>query len=166
MFCFYFIAIEIAKDYFEHRGTHQVIGGIVSPAHDDYGKKGLVSSKHRCEMLRLALKSSNWIRLSDWESKQQKWSRTRSVLQYHQNYMNNYLHSIDDMENMNAGDPYIATDWLPSKLAERRDPIRLKLLCGADLLESFSVPDLWADEDVRIDVLPANAFHCYTKIIV
>lgn len=28
------------------------------------------------------------------------------------------------------------------------DPVRVKLLCGADLLESFAVPNLWTDEDV------------------
>ena len=29
-------------------------------------------------------------------------------------------------------------------------PVQLKLLCGADLLESFAVPGLWKDEDVSI----------------
>ena len=28
-------------------------------------------------------------------------------------------------------------------------PIQLKLLCGADLLESFATPGLWKGEDVR-----------------
>ena len=28
------------------------------------------------------------------------------------------------------------------------DPVRVKLLCGADLLESFAVPNLWKDADV------------------
>lgn len=28
------------------------------------------------------------------------------------------------------------------------DPVHVKLLCGADLLESFAVPNLWKDEDV------------------
>lgn len=28
------------------------------------------------------------------------------------------------------------------------DPVSVKLLCGADLLESFAVPKLWKDEDV------------------
>lgn len=27
-------------------------------------------------------------------------------------------------------------------------PLVVKVLCGADLLESFAVPDLWEDEDV------------------
>ncbi len=28
-------------------------------------------------------------------------------------------------------------------------PVQLKLLCGADLLESFAVPGLWKEPDVR-----------------
>ena len=26
---------------------------------------------------------------------------------------------------------------------------KIKLLCGADMLESFAVPDLWSTDDVR-----------------
>lgn len=33
-----------------------------------------------------------------------------------------------------------------------QSPVELKLLCGADLLESFGVPDLWAPADVRLPV--------------
>jgi nicotinamide mononucleotide adenylyltransferase len=56
----------------------------MSPVHDSYGKKELVSATHRCEMLRLALQNSSWVRLSDWECHQEGWTRTRLVLQYHQ----------------------------------------------------------------------------------
>ena len=33
---------------------------------------------------------------------------------------------------------------------EEQQPPVLKLLCGADLLESFGTPGLWADEDVSL----------------
>ena len=33
--------------------------------------------------------------------------------------------------------------WLPSL-----GPVIFKLLCGADLLESFAVPDLWNKDDL------------------
>lgn len=56
----------------------------MSPVHDKYGKKDLAYSTDRCEMLRLALSTSNWIRISEWESKQDQWTRTRLVLQHHQ----------------------------------------------------------------------------------
>ena len=45
-------------------------------------------------------------------------------------------------------------DWvkkIQAKVSDKESPlnINLKLLCGADLLESFAVPGLWKDEDVR-----------------
>lgn len=77
-------ALEIARDYFNENGTHEVIGGIISPANDSYSKPGLVSSTHRCAMIKGVLQTSDWIRLSDWECKQENWTRTRISLQYHQ----------------------------------------------------------------------------------
>lgn len=133
------------------QGSHKVIGGIVSPTHDAYGKKGLAPAKHRCGMVKLALQTSSWIRLSEWETLQDGWSRTQAVLQYHQNFMNNYINS-PDLDNMNETQTHIPS-WLPTALRERRDPIQLRLLCGADLLESFAVPGLWAEEDVSKSIL-------------
>ncbi|XP_034115418.1 nicotinamide/nicotinic acid mononucleotide adenylyltransferase 3 isoform X1 [Drosophila albomicans] len=135
---------EIARDYFEINGTHKVVGGIISPTHDSYGKKGLAPSLDRCAMVKLAVQSSSWIRLSDWEVHQPQWMRTQAVLQHHQNYLNNYINSPGD-EEQNGPLP----GWLPLGLRDRKDPIRLKLLCGADLLESFAVPGLWAQEDIE-----------------
>lgn len=62
----------------------EVVGGIVSPVHDAYGKKELVAATHRLGMLRLALQSSDWIKVSDYETKQESWVRTRTALEYHQ----------------------------------------------------------------------------------
>lgn len=61
-----------------------VIGGIASPVHDAYSKEGLAPSSHRCQMMKLALQSSDWIKLSTWETQQEGWTRTRDILQYHQ----------------------------------------------------------------------------------
>lgn len=74
----------MARDHFLELG-HQVLGGIVSPVHDSYGKNGLIPAKHRATMIKLGLQSSNWVRLSDWECNyQDKWTTTRQSLQYHQ----------------------------------------------------------------------------------
>lgn len=40
-----------------------------------------------------------------------------------------------------------STAWL-THLSGSIDPVAVKLLCGADLLESFGRPGLWKDEDV------------------
>ncbi|XP_016952897.1 nicotinamide/nicotinic acid mononucleotide adenylyltransferase 3 isoform X1 [Drosophila biarmipes] len=138
---------EIARDHFEMQGTHRVVGGIISPTHDSYGKKGLASALDRCAMVKLATQSSNWIRLSDWEVHQNQWMRTQAVLQHHQNYINNHINSggsggDDEPDTHLAG-------WLPRGLHDSRDPVRLKLLCGGDLLESFAVPGLWEEADIE-----------------
>ncbi|KAL5282911.1 NMNAT1 family protein [Megaselia abdita] len=144
----HFRMFEIAKDYFKIHQSHEVIGGIVSPTHDSYGKKGLVNGKHRLTMLSLGLRSSNWIKLSDWEINQCHWNRTKVVLEYHQNALNNFINSrnIDDecVENEHL--------WFPHKSLLQKDLIKIKLLCGADLLESFAIPGLWKEEDIE-DIL-------------
>lgn len=143
----HFRLFEIARDHFKQMGTHNVIGGIMSPVHDAYKKTGLVSASHRCNMIRLGLQTSDWIRLSDWETRQDDWTRTRISLQYHQNYINSYLN--DDL-NEDTTDLQLP-QWLPvlqNRLHSGREPVQLKLLCGADILESFSVPNLWDPEDV------------------
>lgn len=63
IYIFFFYNTEIARDYFRTQGTHQVVGGIVSPTHDSYQKKGLVAGTHRFAMLKLALQSSTWIKV-------------------------------------------------------------------------------------------------------
>ena len=89
--------------------------------------------------------------MSDWEVKQEGWSRTRLVLD-----------SYSDMASNNQQ----TTDWLPhlAPSAAAQGPITFKLLCGADLLgefflwllliykdinlESFAVPNLWNEDDL------------------
>lgn len=137
--------LEIAKDYFKIY-DQDVIGGIVSPTHDSYGKKGLSSASHRLSMLKIGLRSSNWIKISDWEIKQDHWSRTKVVLEYHQNFLNNFINSRNNNTEYCEED---TPQWFPKKSSLQNDLIKVKLLCGADLLESFAVPGLWKEEDVR-----------------
>lgn len=134
------IIAEIAKDHLTERGIG-VVGGIVSPVHDSYGKKGLVSQTHRLTMIKLALQTSSWIRISDWECQQESWTRTRNTLQYHQNYLNSLL---SDLNGVTSSMP----SWLPENIKHQKGPIKIKLLCGADLLESFATPGLWDPDDV------------------
>lgn len=76
--------LELARDHLVEMG-YNVLGGIVSPVHDSYAKVGLVAAKHRTTMIKLALQSSDWIRMSDWEcNEQDKWTKTIQSLKYHQ----------------------------------------------------------------------------------
>ncbi|CAH1990521.1 unnamed protein product [Acanthoscelides obtectus] len=136
---------EIARDHLHRMGSHEIVGGVVSPVHDAYGKKDLESSTQRIAMLKIALKDHDWVRLSDWECRQESWSRTRQVLHYHQNVLNAVTSTNNNRLDASESD----TSWIPENVKNSdNEPIRVKLLCGADLLESFGTPGLWADEDI------------------
>lgn len=96
--------------------------GFISPTNDSYAliKPTLSPSKHRLEMIRLAIDDleTRWIICDDWETRQKEWVRTLPALKYY------------------------STVYGPN----------LKLLCGADLLESFLIPNLWSDEHIE-DIL-------------
>lgn len=139
----HFRMFEIARDHLHQMGIAEVVGGIVSPVHDSYGKKGLVSATHRCTMLKIGLQTSDWIRLSEWETQQEEWTRTRLTLQYHQNCINSYLKDSSNVNELQN------PSWMPDGLRRTATHIQLKLLCGADLLESFATPGLWKDEDIE-----------------
>ncbi|XP_076055514.1 nicotinamide mononucleotide adenylyltransferase [Oratosquilla oratoria] len=159
---------EIARDFLHRTTNFNVVAGLMSPVHDKYGKEGLLNATERIQMVKLALGNKNWIHVSDWEAHQSGWIPTREVLQHHQNLIKSTLKqvaprvsmdriqardTIDTMVNGNV-DPIVkrqrldGNDWL-GKLAASTEPVQLKLLCGADLLESFGKPGLWKDEDIE-----------------
>ncbi|XP_045110989.1 nicotinamide/nicotinic acid mononucleotide adenylyltransferase 1-like isoform X4 [Portunus trituberculatus] len=157
---------EIARDFLHRTTNYHVVAGLMSPVHDKYGKEGLVNATDRVQMLRLALNSSAWVHVSEWETHQDDWTPTREVLQYHQSLIESTLKAltrhptrrgrelIDSMVNGNV-DPTVkrqrvdgSTAWL-THLSGSTDTVTIKLLCGADLLESFARPGLWKDEDIE-----------------
>ncbi|XP_075232037.1 nicotinamide mononucleotide adenylyltransferase isoform X2 [Lycorma delicatula] len=143
---------EIARDHLHRLGHYTVIGGIVSPVHDSYGKKELTSAAHRCAMLQLALHNSDWIKVSEWECNQDGWLPTRQVLQYHQNQLNAAIKSTETpKKRQKCQDNENETDWVMNAVrhCSNNDIIHVKLLCGADLLESFGTPNLWQNDDIE-----------------
>lgn len=132
---------ELARDHLCKLG-HSVCGGIMSPVHDKYGKKDLVSSKHRCEMVRLALENSSWIKLSDWEAKQSEWTRTRVSIGHHEDELNQQL------ENQCNDKINVKRARHDQESVDQRK-IKVMLLCGADVLESMGVPNLWSADDIN-----------------
>lgn len=68
--------LPIMTEFFFSLGQYDVVGGIVSPVSDGYGKQGLVLAKHRIAMTKLALQSSDWVKVDDWESQQSDWTET------------------------------------------------------------------------------------------
>ncbi|KAB0405149.1 hypothetical protein E2I00_009193, partial [Balaenoptera physalus] len=193
-----------ARDYLHKTGRFIVIGGIVSPVHDSYGKQGLVSSRHRLVMCQLAVQNSDWIRVDPWECYQDTWQTTCSVLEHHRDLMKRVTGCI--LSNVNTpsmtpviGQPQNETSQpiyqnsnvptkptaakILGKVGESlsriccvRPPVerftfvdenanlgtvmryeeielRILLLCGSDLLESFCIPGLWNEADVSSKVM-------------
>nr|XP_054766396.1 nicotinamide/nicotinic acid mononucleotide adenylyltransferase 1-like [Lytechinus pictus] len=79
---------EIARDYLHHTGKFQVIGGILSPVNDGYKKQGLISSKHRIEMCKMAVENSDWLKVDTWEAEQPNWLTTVKVLTHFDSELN------------------------------------------------------------------------------
>jgi len=124
---------ELGRDHFEqHVPGSVVVGGVISPTHDRYKKASLIPATHRLEMARRAAAHSGWLTVSDWEVGQEEWTRTRLVL--------------DSYSRLATALP--PPSWLPGLGAGSQGPLSFKLLCGGDLLESFSVPGLWKEDDI------------------
>ncbi|NWR61585.1 NMNA3 adenylyltransferase, partial [Bucorvus abyssinicus] len=134
---------ELARDHLHQTGQYQVIEGIMSPVNDNYGKKGLVSARHRIAMAKLALETSDWIRVDPWESEQETWTETVKVLRHHYNEL---LQS--KKEFMNNKQP-IERSTEDSFSYQHPVLPELKLLCGADFLQTFKTPNLWKEEHIK-----------------
>jgi nicotinamide mononucleotide adenylyltransferase len=111
----------MAKDHFDLSEQYELLGGYLSPVNDQYSKAELIQAYHRVNMCLLASESSSWIMVDAWESRQSCWQRTLSVLQH-------FRKELDVL--------------FPGKT------IRIMLLTGSDLIETFSVPGVWSEEDV------------------
>uniref|UniRef100_A0A8C2ESE5 Nicotinamide/nicotinic acid mononucleotide adenylyltransferase 2 n=1 Tax=Cyprinus carpio TaxID=7962 RepID=A0A8C2ESE5_CYPCA len=191
---------EKAREYLHKTGRFIVIGGIISPVHDSYGKPGLVPSRHRLTMCQLAVQSSDWIRVDPWECYQDTWQTTCSVLEHHRDLMKRVTGCI--LSNVNTpsttpviGQPQNGTSpiyqntvnksvaiklWgkmseslgkiccvrphmerytfvdenanLGTAMRYEEIELRILLLCGSDLLESFCIPGLWKESDMEVIV--------------
>nr|XP_009671133.1 PREDICTED: nicotinamide mononucleotide adenylyltransferase 2 [Struthio camelus australis] len=181
-----------ARDYLHKSGRFIVIGGIVSPVHDSYGKTPTLlpcCAPHRVD---------------PWECYQDTWQTTCSVLEHHRDLMKRVTGCILSNVNTPSMTPVIGQPQNESpqpiyqnnntvsnkptaakilgKVGESlsriccvRPPmerftfvdenanlgtvmryeeieLRILLLCGSDLLESFCIPGLWNEADMEVIV--------------
>ncbi|XP_041369366.1 nicotinamide/nicotinic acid mononucleotide adenylyltransferase 1-like [Gigantopelta aegis] len=158
---------ELARDQLNKTGRYEVIGGIISPVSDGYRKEGLVTAKHRCAMLRLALKTSDWVRLDTWECELKEWSRTERVLSHHRKALLSHINDnikpgpTKKRKNVHKSNGDESVNTTP-KITVEDDAVQVKLLCGADLLESFAVPGLWLDEDIE-EIVGSYGLVCISR---
>ncbi|XP_030515233.1 nicotinamide/nicotinic acid mononucleotide adenylyltransferase isoform X2 [Rhodamnia argentea] len=115
---------ELARDALNAEG-YSVIGGYMSPVNDAYKKKGLISAEHRLSLCRLACKSSDFIMVDSWEANQSTFQRTLTV-----------LHRVKSI--------------LCQERQLSSDSLKVMLVCGSDLLQSFGAPGAWIRDQVRI----------------
>ncbi|NXK96093.1 NMNA3 adenylyltransferase, partial [Formicarius rufipectus] len=137
---------ELARDHLHQTGQYQVIEGIMSPVSDNYGKKGLVSAGHRIAMAKLALETSDWIRVDPWESEQETWTETVKVLRHH---YNESLRLLQSKKEFMANKHPMERSAGDSRACPHPVLPELKLLCGADFLQTFKTPNLWKEEDIK-----------------
>nr|GEW17343.1 nicotinamide/nicotinic acid mononucleotide adenylyltransferase isoform X1 [Tanacetum cinerariifolium] len=114
---------EMARDALNSKGF-QVVGGYMSPVNDAYKKKGLIPAVHRITMCQLACKSSEFVMVDTWEAKQSSFQRSLTVLSRIRSF-------------------FCDNGLIPSAY------LKVMLVCGSDLLESFSTPGAWIPEQVR-----------------
>ncbi|XP_077075098.1 nicotinamide/nicotinic acid mononucleotide adenylyltransferase 1 [Siphateles boraxobius] len=158
---------ELARDHLEDTGRYRVVKGIISPVGDSYKKKGLIGACHRLEMARMATENSDWITVSDWESQQSEWVETAKVVRHHHaELISSEDNNNDDVDTVRCGkrrkleqDKSICQS---SYINTNTDTPHLKLLCGADVLESFGVPNLWKPEDIE-EIVGKYGVVCITR---
>ncbi|XP_068453598.1 nicotinamide/nicotinic acid mononucleotide adenylyltransferase 1 [Clinocottus analis] len=156
---------ELARDHLEDTGQYRVVKGIISPVGDGYKKKGLIEAFHRLEMARLSTENSDWITVDSWESLQPEWVETSKVIRHHYDQLLAAEKSNDDdVDTVNYVKKRRVEENYLNELSHhtKKDGPHLMLLCGADVLESFGVPNLWKQEDIA-EIVGFYGLVCITR---
>lgn len=74
----------MARDHLREMENVDVIAGVITPNHELYKLKNLTANFHRRKMMKLALASSDWIRLSEFKFDQPGHVPIAVALRYHQ----------------------------------------------------------------------------------
>merc|ERR1712228_283665 len=116
--------MEEAKDCLESTADFEVIGGILSPVNDKYGKiykqsLQAANGRHRMEMCQRATSDSQWIGVTDYEISLNEWSRVAVILEAYGKALNHFYKN-------------------------NQQKIAIKFLGGSNLLKSMKTPNLWS----------------------
>jgi len=107
---FHLLLLELARDAIEREPRTIVLGGLLSPVGDAYGKPGLASSEERLKMCELAAQSSSWIGVCSVECDSEVFLPTWKVLMMIREDLRAYTNRA----------------------------VQVKLVCGEDLVHSMS----------------------------
>ncbi|KAI9856923.1 MAG: hypothetical protein M1824_005077 [Vezdaea acicularis] len=126
---------EMAADFAKSHTQFEVVGGYFSPVSDAYKKVGLASAEHRIKMCDLAATlTSDWLMVDPWEALQPSYKRTAVVLDH-----------FDECLNGPAGS---GGGGIPTSPTGPNKRIQIKLLAGADLIQTMSTPGVWSEADL------------------
>ncbi|KAG9482474.1 hypothetical protein GDO78_011257 [Eleutherodactylus coqui] len=160
---------ELARDYLQGTGKYKVVKGIISPVSDGYKKKGLVEGCHRLAMAQLATENSDWIEVDPWECSKKEWTETALALRhYQQQQISTDNGEIREKKSgcrkgQKRKRNHICQDVPDYNCPESKAPPQVKLLCGADILESLGVPNLWKPEHVN-EIVSSFGLVCITRM--
>src|SRR5882724_4144756 len=92
--------LDLARDFVHRNLGLRVEGAVISPVGNHYPEKRLQPASLRVEMCRLACEttSGSWIRVDDWESKQERWIRTLDNLKREQSLVDEEYEAKEDGE--------------------------------------------------------------------
>ncbi|XP_075046363.1 nicotinamide/nicotinic acid mononucleotide adenylyltransferase 1-like isoform X2 [Mixophyes fleayi] len=160
---------ELARDYLHGTGRYKVVKGIISPVSDGYKKKGLVEGSHRLTMAQLAAESSDWIEVDVWECSQKEWTET--VLAHHQQQQQQLVCANSGRNQKKPGSrkghkrkrDNSCQDVTDYNCPESKATPQVKLLCGADMLESLGTPNLWKPEHV-VEIVSSFGLVCIARL--
>jgi len=128
---------EMAKDSVIESGKYELLAGYYSPVSDSYKKAGLAKAEHRVRMCELAVeKTSTWLMVDSWEAVQGEYQRTAVVLDHFD-------------QSLNGPDPITGARGGVLLPNGERKRIKVMLLAGGDLIQSFGEPGVWAAADLH-----------------
>lgn len=121
---------EMASDYAKFNTKYEIVGGFLSPVSEAYKKQGLASAKHRIQMCSFAASiTSDWLSCDPWEAIQPDYVPTAQVLDHFDHEINTVLGGCEDVHG-------------------NKQPVRIALLAGADLIQTMSTPGVWSEKDL------------------
>ncbi|RKP02224.1 hypothetical protein CXG81DRAFT_29570 [Caulochytrium protostelioides] len=139
---------EMAKDWVVEDGRFELMGCYFSPVSDAYNKPGLASWHHRVAMCERGVAQSSDIMVDPWEASRKAYQRTTLVLDHFEYEINTVRDGVALAAHKGARE---------SDAPSPRRRVRIMLLAGGDLIQSFAVPNLWAKAD--LDAILGN-FGC------
>jgi len=157
--------LELARDFVGRNLGLRVEAAVISPVGDFYPEKRLQSASDRVAMCKLAAETTSklateaeldpWIRVDDWESKQDKWIRTLDNLKRQQAM-------VDEEYEAKSSDECNVTSTDDECCQPTQAKPRMMLVCGTDLIHSFKKPGLWLIEDLEV-ILRDFGILCITR---